>query len=85
MWAAETVIPSLGWWQVPHDRPLLPRLWKNGPVRSMEPFVLIVCAVPPGFGKWAPLGLHGWPCCPGTAITINTAPAVNTIPDALLK
>src|ERR1700722_15760162 len=57
--AAETDMPSLGWWHVPHVRPFVPMLWKNGPVRSMPPpLVLYVCEAPFGFGKNTPFGMN---------------------------
>lgn len=40
-WAAETDMPSLGWWQEPHDRPLVPMLWKKGPVGSIPPLAVL--------------------------------------------
>jgi hypothetical protein len=30
-------MPSLGWWQLEQLRPFVPKLWKNGPVWSMPP------------------------------------------------
>src|SRR6266851_924359 len=73
-WAAETDIPSLGWWQVPHERPLVPKLWKNGPVRSMPPpVVLWVSDAPPGFEKKTPLGMKENCCPPTVAMTISVA------------
>src|SRR2546422_4614352 len=66
-WLAETDMPSLGWWQLPQDRPLVPKLWKNGPVRSMPPpVVLWVSDAPPGFPKNVPLGMKVI-CCPLSA------------------
>ena len=40
-------------------RPLVPRLWKNGFVRSMSPVVLNVFKVPASLGKFAPFGSEG--------------------------
>src|SRR5215813_1498798 len=73
--AAETDIPSLGWWQVAQERPLLPKLWKKGPARSMPPpLVLYVSEAPLGFANNMSLGMKKirrvcWPLI--TAMTIN--------------
>src|ERR671923_2756099 len=69
-------MPSLGWWQVAHERPLVPRLLKNGPVRSMPPpVVLYVSDAPLGLEKNVPLGINV-NCCPLTpAIASNPAAA----------
>jgi hypothetical protein len=72
-------MPSLGWWHVPQERPLVPRLWKNGPVRSMPPLaVLWVWDAPPGFGKNTPLGMKENCCPPAAATTISAATANKT-------
>src|SRR5215469_6055474 len=72
--AAATDIPSLGWWQVAQERPLVPRLWKNGPVRSIPPpAVLWVSDAPVGFAKNVPLGMNESPVNPAAAITPTSA------------
>src|SRR6516162_6793830 len=72
--AADTDMPSLGWWQEPQERPFVPRLWKNGPVRSIPPLmVLYVSDSPVGFRKKVPLGTRV-SCCPlAPTIAISTA------------
>src|SRR2546428_10001632 len=35
-------------WQVPHERPFVPRLWKNGLPVSRDPLLLNVATVPLG-------------------------------------
>src|SRR6266704_2691164 len=54
--AGVTVQPVLGWWQLTQARPLVPRLWKNGPVRSTLPAVLKVAASPVGLANGSILG-----------------------------
>src|SRR6185312_383098 len=46
--AAEIVQPSAWRWQELHERPLLPRLWKNGLPLSMLPLGVLVCSEPEG-------------------------------------
>src|SRR5262245_16920401 len=69
--SAETVQPSPGWWQVEQLRPLVPRLWKNGPVRSTWPVALKVLRTPMALGKGKRFGRN----CGGAAAT---PPATNT-------
>src|SRR5215467_10950173 len=72
-------MPSLGLWQVAQARPLVPRLWKNGPVSSIPPLiVLYVCDAPLEFGKNTPLGINetkGISCAFTAARTISMAAA----------
>src|SRR5450432_4108912 len=48
--------PAPGRWHEPQLRPLLPRLWKNGPVRSTLPVLLKVAENPVGLGKLKSFG-----------------------------
>src|SRR5205823_11622805 len=49
--AGVIVKPEEGSWQVTHARPLVPRLWKNGLLVSILPFLANVRDTPPSFGK----------------------------------
>src|SRR4026208_1129585 len=52
--AAETDQASAARWQEEHDRPLVPRDWKNGPVRSMSVLLMLYVStnpLPSGRGK----------------------------------
>src|SRR5688500_18906023 len=49
--AGEIVHPVFATWQETHDRPFVPRLWKNGLFVSMDlPSSVIVRRMPPEFG-----------------------------------
>ena len=77
--AAETDMPSLGWWHEPHERPFVPKLWKNGPLRSMPPLLMLyVSDAPPGFAKNVPLGMKEKGCPLTAAIAISVATARKT-------
>src|SRR5829696_2323714 len=49
-WTCDGTIvqPSAGWWHDPHERPLVPRDWKNGLSKSMLPLTLDVRTMPVG-------------------------------------
>jgi len=72
-------MPSLGWWHEPHERPFVPKLWKNGPLRSMPPLLMLyVSDAPPGFAKNVPLGMKEKGCPLTAAIAISVATARKT-------
>ena len=67
------VHPVAGWWQLTQARPFVPRLWKNGPVRSTVPVVLKVAATPLGLANGSMLGRNGCPPALPGALTMNDA------------
>src|SRR6185295_13143 len=68
---ADTDQASLAWWQLAQLRPFVPRLWKNGPVRSTFPVELKLFRMPVELGKGKRFGRNvGGSCSAATTVTI---------------